>query len=308
MAVHAEGWASENGRYITMELISPGLHEDYCRWRDKIGEDPYAGQKTVGILDVLRAHYLIVDFFASEYGEGIGGIGPKDLNLLHSTLTRQASAYSSTVKWNNDFEIVATLFWGLIKNHAFHDVNKRTATLTLLYHLIKINKYPTAKQRDFERLALRVASNKLDEYSSFSKYKGKLDAEILFISDFLRKNSRWLDKQEYIITYKQLDGILRKYNYGLANPNKNQIEVVRFAKERTGLINRKTISTEKRIGSINFPGWTRQIGKNKIKEIRNMTNLTVENGYDSDAFFHDADPLPSLISEFQGLLIQLADK
>ncbi|PKN91223.1 MAG: hypothetical protein CVU44_20120 [Chloroflexi bacterium HGW-Chloroflexi-6] len=291
-----------------MELVSSDLQEDYCRWLEKIGEDIYIGPKSVGIFDVLRAHYLIVDYFFNEYGEGVGGIGPKDLNLLHSTLSRQTSGYDNKVKWNDDFEICATLFWGLVKNHAFHDANKRTATLTLFAHLIKIKKYPSAKQKEYERLAIRVAANELDKYSDYKKYKGKPDGEVLFIAEFLRKNTRRMDKAEYIITYKQLDTILRRYSYGLSNPDRNQIDIIKLITERIGFFGRNTKIVEKRIGSIGFPGWTKQVGSASIKQVRRITKLSVDDGYDSDAFFHGADSLPSLISQFQGLLQSLANK
>ena len=167
-----------------MEHISPQLKEDYERWKSIIGEDTYEGSKTVGIFDVLRAHYLIIDFFSSEYGEGVGGIGPKDLNLLHSTMSRQNSSYGNVTKWNGDFQICATLFWGLIKNHAFHDANKRTAFLTLLYHLLKIKRYPTSRHKEYERLAIRIAKNGLNEYPGFKKFDKTPDGEVLFVAGF----------------------------------------------------------------------------------------------------------------------------
>lgn len=112
-----------------MDLTIRELKEDFERWENEIGEDIYVSNKTIGIMDVLRAHYLIIDFFATEHGEGVGGVGPKNLGLLHSTLSRQFSGYDGKVKWKTDYEVCASLFWGLVKNHAFHDVNKRTAVL-----------------------------------------------------------------------------------------------------------------------------------------------------------------------------------
>ncbi len=301
-----------------MDLISSELYEDYNRWKQQIGEDIYVGHQTIGILDVLRAHYLIVDFFASEHNEGVGGVGPKNLTLLHSTLNRQFSGYEGNVKWNNNLEVCASLFWGLVKNHAFHDVNKRTALLSLFYHLVKVGRYPKGSHKIYEELAIRVAANKLEEYPNFSKYKNKPDAEVLFIASFLNQNTRAMEKTEYKITCRQLDtilrniqlndNILRKYSFKLANPDKNHIDLIKITEENIGLFRKKTILVEQRITSIGFPGWTRQVNIDAVKEIRKRTGLTVENGYDSEAFYHEADALPSLISEFQGLLQKLANK
>ena len=81
-----------------MEHIDPNLYEDYLRWTKSIGDDPYVSNNCVGIIDVLKAHYLIIDYFFKEYGEGVGGIGPRNLNILHSTLSRQHSAYEGVRK------------------------------------------------------------------------------------------------------------------------------------------------------------------------------------------------------------------
>jgi prophage maintenance system killer protein len=291
-----------------MDLTIKELQEDYERWEKEIGEDVYVSHKTIGILDVLRAHYLIVDFFATEHGEGVGGVGPKSLNLLHSTLSRQLSGYDGKLKWKTDFEICASLFWGLVKNHAFHDVNKRTAVLSLFYHLLKVKKYPNEPHKVYEQLAVRVAANTLDDYPAFWDYKDKPDAEVLFIANFLYRNTRPMEKTEYKITYRELDSILRRNGYGLSNPDRNQIDLIKFYEETTGIIKRTTVIKEKRITSIGFPGWNRLVNVNAAKQVRRLTNLTPKNGCDSETFYHGADSLPYLIDEFQGLLKRLGDK
>lgn len=291
-----------------MELSSKVLKDDYERWKSEIGDDIYAGARTIGILDVLRAHYLIIDFFAQEYGEGVGGVGPKNLGLLHSTMSRQFSGFDRTIKWNTDLEICASLFWGLVKNHAFHDANKRTALLSLFFHLVKIKRYPSAMHREYEQLAICIASNSLQEYPRYEKYNGKHDAEVLFIAEFLKHNTRKMDKADYKVTYTQLNTILRKHGFGLANPDKNQIDLIKITQEGIGLFGQKKILIEKRLTSIGFPGWTRQVNVEAVRKVRRITGLTVENGYDSDTFYHEADSLPVLIDEFQNLLKRLANK
>ena len=297
-----------------MEQIQAELREDFERWKVQIGEDIYVGPNTVGILDVLRAHYLVIDFFATEYGEGVGGIGPKSLTMLHSTLSRQFSGYEHVMKWADNYHLCATLFWGLIKNHPFHDVNKRTALLTLFYHLIKVGRYPCSPpnlstSREYERLAISIASNNLSAaYPRFRKLSREDDGDIHFVADFLRRNTRKLDKADYRITYHQLDAILRKHGYALVNPDRNQIELSRFQEEPVGLLGSKTRKVWKRVTSIGFPGWNRQVNVETVKKVRKLAYLTVEDGTDSDAFYHESDSLPALIPEFEGLLKRLSDR
>lgn len=290
--------------------IDPTLQEDYQRWVAKIGEDMFAGYATIGVFDILRAHYLIVDYFIKE-GYGIGGMGPRDMTLLCSTAGRQIPSFQGANKWHEDLEICATLFWGLIKNHVFHDGNKRTALLTLLLHLWRIGRTPAdnVKQKDLETLALRVAMNSLGEYKEFAQFTKREDPEVRFISSFLRKNTRKVDKKEYLITYNELSTILQNFGYELDNPSKQHIDVLKVGIEKVltlrGFVTRKTT---RRVGVIAFPGWTRQVPKSEINKVRNMTKLTVENGHDSEVFFHGASPLGALIDQYKGPLERLANK
>ena len=110
------------------EFFDQQVADEYARWCEKVGEhDPYAGENTVGIHEVLRAHFLIVDHFMHHTNlEGIGGVGPRDIDMLHSALHRQFSGFGGIDKWKTNYELMATVFFGLIKGHPFFDANKRT--------------------------------------------------------------------------------------------------------------------------------------------------------------------------------------
>jgi death-on-curing family protein len=291
-----------------MDKILPQLRADYEYWANQIDSDPYEGQKTVGIIDVLHAHYLIVDHFARK-GEGIGGTGPRDLNLLHSTLGRQLSSFSTTTKWNDELEICATLFFGLIKNHPFHDGNKRTALLTALYHLGKLKRVPQVQQRELEQLAVRVATNQLSNYKDFSKVRKQDDPEVRFIARFFRRATRKTDFRYYPITYRQLNTILSRFGYELVDPNDNYINVVRWEEETYWeFLRKKKRTVRRRVAVISFPGWTREISDRELHRVRKVTILTPENHVDSGVFFMGEEPLEALITYYEGPLSRLADK
>lgn len=292
-----------------MEHIKPEFLEDYTRVIKDLN-DPYISDRTIGILEVLKGHYLIVDYFDREYGEGIGGVGPRDIGLLQSTMGRQLSSFSSFTKWDSSLDICSTLFFGLIKNHPFHDANKRTAFLTLLYHLWKIRRKPIENQKVFEILALRVASNTLNLYPEYkeSKLKTDQDKAVQCISKLLRKYTKELDRREYIITFQDLNNILRKFYCNLRDPDNNKIDVYIRVTRSSGFFSQRDYFDEKRVGSTGFPGWRNQVSKDDLKRVRQLTGLTAENGYDSDTFYGDTDPLPALIPQYQKLLKRLSDK
>lgn len=293
-----------------MEYLAPPIKKEYERWVAQIDDvDPYAGANSIGIHDVLRAHFLVADYFYKE-NEGIGGIGPKNLDLLHSALYRQFIGFGGVTKWTYKFDVCATLFYGLIKNHPFHDANKRTAFLVCLYHLQKIGRCANAPQKEFENLTVDIAENQLLKYPRYKRLnkRRKKNPEILFISDFLKRKTRNIDKRFYSITYNQLQTILKGYGFSLSNPHGNCIDIVMFVKKRSflGLGEKKTY--EQKIGQIGFPGWKSQVGKGAINTVRKVTRLLPEKGFDSQSFFKGADPMQALVDEYRGPLERLADK
>jgi death-on-curing protein len=289
-----------------MDLLLPGIQNEYERWLKIAGADdsPHA-PRSIGIKDVLWAHFVLIDYFVRE-GEGYGGVGPRDLNLLHSAIHRQFVGFGHRRKWEADLDKCATLFYGLIMDHPFHDCNKRTAFLVLLYHLDLLGRCPAAKQRDFENLAVRTADHRLNDYLAFRRFKEQDDAEVLFISDFLHRHTRAIDKREYIITYNNLDTILRQFDCRLANPDGNYIDVEKVTKTRTWFSRPKV--EYKKVAQIGFPGMTRQVGKGAIHTVRQATGLTPENGVDSQVFYRGVSPISALVDRFRIPLKRLADR
>lgn len=295
-----------------MEFQDNSVAKEYARWCAEFGgDDPYAGSQTVGVYEVLRAHFLIVDHFSQNSDlEGIGGVGPREPSLLHSALYRQFAGFDGVDKWETQFEVAATLFFGLIKDHPFHDANKRTAFLTLLFHLYKLNRWPTVNQRELENLAVDVANNGLARHARYRELrKTNEDPEVIFVGDYLRRNSRNIDRRYYSVTYRQLHGILKTYGFGLENPRHNHIDVVRYERRRKifGIAGQK-IDTYQKLGQIGFPNWGAIVGKGAIRTVRGVTDLTPEKGIDSQSFFKDADPIPALIQTYHGPLQRLADR
>lgn len=69
-----------------MDFLHRDIEEEYERWKNIVGlDDPYQSDDTLGLHDLLTAHFLIIDYFA-EKKYGFGGVGPRNLDLLHSSL------------------------------------------------------------------------------------------------------------------------------------------------------------------------------------------------------------------------------
>jgi death-on-curing protein len=274
------------------------------------GRDPIAPHCVIGLFDVLRAHYLICDFFL-EIGSGLFRPGPRDLGLLESAVGRQQAVFFGSVKWNTEIQKIASLFFGLVKDHPFHDANKRTAFLVALYamHLCKYT--PKISDKDFENFTVEIADGshrKRHKFKSLLENNSDSDASVLYISEYFKSNFRKQDRTKYLVTFRELDQLLRRYGFELCNPYGNYIDVVRRQERRTlfGFGPKQIVNVK--IANIGFPGWSKQVHGETIDHVRKITDLTHKKGVDSAAFFRGADPAAGLIARYQSALERLADR
>jgi death-on-curing family protein len=289
------------------EFSHPVIRGEYDHWVRMAGSSVhYRTNETLGIRDVLRAHFLLQDYFF-EQREQVGGIGPRDISMLHSTLNRQFCGFGSKDKWQNKFETCATLFFGLVKNHPFYDANKRTALLTCLYHLEHLGRVPTVGETELEQLTLSVAESNLRDYSDFERFKREDDPEVKYLAYFLRRGTREADKRFYPITYGQLRVILERFGIWFGEQQKGYVDVWRNVEEKRLFgLSRQTVT--RKIATLGFPGWNAEVGRRVVMNLRRSANLLPEDGCDSDVFFKGRDPLKTYIAKYERPLRRLAAK
>ena len=116
---------------------------------------------------VLALHNLQIDHF--------GGLpGVRDEGLLLSALGQPESGLANQYFHKDLFEMAAAYLFHLVKNHAFHDGNKRTAALVAAVFL-QVNGYlVTASEDEFEKLVLDAAQSLVNKEQ---------------IADFFRSNT-----------------------------------------------------------------------------------------------------------------------
>ncbi|HEY2009835.1 MAG TPA: type II toxin-antitoxin system death-on-curing family toxin [Rhizomicrobium sp.] len=288
--------------------FEPKIEAEFLRVSDGVADEDL-GPQSLSTHDVLKAHYLVANHFY-QVGQGMGGMGPRDMGLLQSAVYRQVASFQGQLKWQNLFDTSATLFFGLIKDHPFYDANKRTAFLCVLLQLYKSGWCPSIPAKELEDFTVEIAENGLSKHQRFKALKDReSDPEIRFISWYLRKNTRRMDRNFYAVTYNQLQTILNRFDYALANPRGNHIDVVkvRIQKPFLGIIG-STKEVHIKLGQIGFPRWTAEVGKGAIKTVRQITNLTHEDGVDSASFFKGLDTLQSLITSYHDPLMRLAER
>ena len=287
----------------------PKLEKEYTRWRGLLPASFPESRYCVGPDTVLRAHYLIAEYFISIGEEGdFLDIGPRSMDLLMSAVSRQFVGIGSQRKWNSLFEITATLFYGLIKNHAFHDANKRTALLVALHQLAEGKRMPNVKHNELDELAVRTAENRLDKYADWRSFRDKPDPEVTFIARKWKRMTREVSSTQYCVTFRQLDTILHRWNAHLEVASGNRADVIQVQEERVGLLKNRKTAVERRVLQIGFHAWTSQVSERDIKAVRSALQLTNENGIDNEVFFHGADQIEFLIDKYSGPLKRLRNK
>ena len=288
--------------------LEPDIGQEYDRVTKEYREVSAFPSPCLSVGDVLRAHFMIANHFYLE-GEGIGGIGPKDFNALESTVCRQVSGYGGHQKWSSTYDVASTLFYGIAKNHCFHDANKRTAFLSLLYQMYQCNLCPSVSEKEIEDFTVDVADSNLGKYSRYKSLvkDGDSDPEVKFISYWIKKRFRQINNNRRTITFRELQKILNRYNFFLENPDRNSIDLIEERTEKTGILFFKGTRTVRvKIGTIGFPRWTAEVPKSTLKMVREKARLSAKDGVDSGAFFYGLDSMQSLIITYNAPLMRLA--
>lgn len=259
----------------------------------------------ISIENVLQAHYIIADYFTDPSANNKTEtmlVGLRNQNLLASALCRQTVSYNGQNKYNNPIDICSTLFFGLVKDHAFHDGNKRTALLILLSQLNSYGYYPKKNFKEFEKLVLAIASNTLSEkYSNiWKKFKKINDPEVKCIAYILKGLTEKKDRSFHLnINMRQLCSSLEQHG-------------VKYIEENMKIKFSRTISfmhlpIKKYSYTIQFYGWTRPVEARMARDTFNALHLTEEFA-NFQRIIDGSQSLYKIINQFEAPLRRLKDE
>jgi len=299
-----------SGSDLHMLELEPEINSEYERVLHGYREVAPFSPPYLAVSDVVRAHFMIANHFYLE-GQGIGGIGPKDFHALESTVCRQVSGYGGHQKWTTTFDISATLFYGIAKNHCFHDANKRTAFLSILYQLYQANYCPSVSEGEIEDFVVDVAEDNLGKYARYKSLQksGDPDPEVRFISHWFKSKMRPIKSDKRAVTFRELKRMLNRHGFDLDNPDRNAIDLIEEREETTGVMFfKKTRTVRHKIATIGFPRWTAEVPKSTLKLVREKARLRHKDGVDSASFFDGLDSMQSLITTYNAPLMRLAHR
>ena len=149
-------------------------------------EEKTASMFLPGFDDVMEIHRGLVETFRAD-GDPIEPHGARDEGLVHSACLRPGTGLGDRDKYGTVFEKAAALFHSLVRNHAFHNGNKRTALVTLLATLHRNGLVLDRPVNDDDVYELTVAMAD----GGFPGSAGRLDPDtaVQRISGWLRSNA-----------------------------------------------------------------------------------------------------------------------
>lgn len=243
--------------------------------------------------DLLSKNYHLIDKMDPVEPPGI-----KNIHGLESAIFRQHTGSGDWVKYDTVFKNCATLVFALIKNHPFHNGNKRVAFLAMIKHLFE-NGYvisPYTKHDHIYQLLLALADNNLPNYLSkidkklYNQFriKGKWTDELIIeiLAQWLRKNSEFKNvtvktkiRLNQIKSMLETKGIFMDQNgTWITLFQLKERKFLGFIKDKPQRINERTYGIGNSMS---------EVGIKVINQIRKDYQLTQQDGFDNNAFYDD---------------------
>jgi death on curing protein len=262
--------------------------------------------------EVLAIHERVCNDFANtDDPVGLGGVRDQG-RLLESVIARQHVGYGDDLKYADPLANAATLTFGLCCGHPFNNGNKRTALVSMLAHLDRNDRTVVGiKQKELYTMIKSVANHSLGDRPDRRRRdrpysRREADTEVELIRVWLSKNARKVQRGERTINYRQLRRILSHFDLEMANPKNNSIGIYRAVEKRRGLMRNKVVMERQHIATIGYPGDSKIVGMNAIKQVRRLCQLDEKHGCDTAAFYDGADIIDVFINEYRTILEKLA--
>jgi death-on-curing family protein len=239
---------------------------------------------------------LVQDFKNSK--DPIFPSGVKNETLLESALMRPQTGFGNVFKYPSVELSAAALLHSIVHNHPFHNGNKRTALVGLLVMLDKNGLVLTASEDQVFKYIIKVAQHKLiDDNTSFYD-----DKEVVCIAQWIKENSRNIEKGNRPISWNRLERILNGYNCSIEHSSSggSQVTITRQLKASKWYKKDQVLLTKISIGNSDLRVST-------IVKVRRDLKLDEKNGCDSDLFYSKStEHIDTFINRYRKTLDRLA--
>jgi len=246
--------------------------------------------------------------------------GVKNIGMLESAVSRQSVGSGTYYKYPDAFSNAATLVFGIIKNHAFHNGNKRAGLLALIKHLY-LNGYvlcPSLNSNELYEILIAIADSNIPAFSKkhIKKYpfirskeekremEWESETQVRYFAFWVKKNSK--PKESTIkgdVRIGQLKRVLDNKNIKMEQNGSNLDVFIEEENKFLGFV----VSTKKRHKRSYSLGNNRTtIGRPTLAILRKDFNLTKIHGIDDTFFYDDEAFLDSEIKTYKKIIYQLS--
>lgn len=260
------------------------------------------GIRYLRVEEVRSIHFLLVRDFAKAR-DPINPPGVKDETMLGSAVHRPQTSHGSVIKYPTIEMAAAALLHALINDHPFHNGNKRTALVAMGVFLYENSVQLTASQDDLFKFVLQVSQRSLVSRDA----PQRADREVLLIAQWIRENSRLLERGERVMPWLKFKRALSRYDVQWSHPRKgNRINLSRecVETERVGFRSKKV--NLKLSCQVAYRDDGTDVARNTIDYARRELHIDEAHGIDSATFYDLRDEPDDFIVKYQQTLRRLA--
>lgn len=169
------------------------------------------GQKRVSVFlsaDEVGTIHGLLEQDAEQAFDPIWPPGIKSQDMLASACMRPQTGIPADAKYPTVEMAAAALVHSLVNNHPFHNGNKRSALVAMMVFLDRNNHWlrDTVQQASLYLWILEVARHRI--LDDGLRYENRADYEVLAMAEWIRRNSRPIERSERPIKWRQLRTIL----------------------------------------------------------------------------------------------------
>lgn len=252
--------------------------------------------------EVEQIHWTIAEDFKKQE-DPIYPAGVRDGHLLGSAVCRPQTSLGGQLKYPTIEMAGAALLHSLVLNHPFHNGNKRTALVALIVFLEENGCVLTCDERELFRFVLLLARHAL------INVKDPLlpDREVLAGAQWLRRNSRPLDRGERRLKWWRLKRNLLQFDCTFEHPNRgNRINIERVVEDPKRFRKRRVrhLSTQ-----VAYRDEGTDVDHAVVVKVRRDLELTPDHGVDSTIFYGPKeDRIDEWVDNYRGLLTRLSKR
>lgn len=281
------------------------MHDIFCPGKGRI--------VTLTTDEVLELHNILCqNYELLPEMEPISPPGIKDKNMLESAVSRQLVGSGTYYKYSDIYLNCATLVFGLVKNHSFHNGNKRIGFLALIKHLYLNGNVlrPNLQHKEIFELLRLLASSSLivhaEQYfkSFYKQYRKAIwsdELQIQYLALWLRSNTEHKNTKIKLksIATNELERLIKMKGLKCSFSGK-YLTILRPNTILQEILWKKPFKKDYLVKD------GRNVSLTMVEQIRRDFQIAFQDGVDNSSFYNEDDFISSEIIAYKRIIYKLA--